>query len=98
MIRDESVRIICFFSWKRLLKKSGIVMAWPAISEYLLSLFATMSQFIYVPTASPAAVQNASASPVQYASPGSPMRSQPLISDASALKAAIQGPRDLPPR
>ena len=44
------------------------------------------------------AVQAASAMPHQYATPGRPMRSQPLMSDASALIAVIQGPSERPPR
>ena len=65
---------------------------------YRLSRLDTTSQFMYVPTARPAAVQNASASPHQYATPGRPISSQPLMSDASALIALTHGPKLLPPR
>ena len=57
-----------------------------------------ISQLMYVPTARPMAVQDASATPHQYATPGRPMSSQPLMSLASALIAVTQGPSVLPPR
>ena len=94
----EIVMITLRFSWKRLEKYSGSVMAFPAFSLYLRSLLETISQLIYVPTARPIAVHAASAIPHQYATPGRPMSSHPDISDASALIAVTQGPRLLPPR
>ena len=48
--------------------------------------------------ARPMAVHAASAMPHQYATPGRPMSSQPLMSEASALIAVIQGPRERPPK
>ena len=90
--------ITFFFSWKRLEKYSGSVIALPAFSLYRLRRLDTISQLIYVPAASPIAVHAASAIPHQYATPGSPMRSHPDISDASALIAVTQGPRLRPPR
>ena len=53
---------------------------------------------MYVPTARPIAVHAASAIPHQYAKPGNPIKSQPLMSLASALIAAIQGPSERPPK
>ena len=87
-----------FFSLKRLEKNSGRVMAFPALTLYRLSRLDTISQFKYVPTARPMAVHAASARPHQYATPGRPIKSQPLISDASALMAVTHGPRLRPPR
>lgn len=58
---------------------------------YLRSRLATISQFRYVPIARPIAVQIASLTPpIRYANPGSPNKSQPLMSDACALSAATQ--------
>ena len=51
-----------------------------------------------IPMARPMAVHAASAVPVRYATPGSPIRSQLLMSDASALMAVTNGPNFLPPR
>ena len=65
---------------------------------YFLILLATISQLTYVPIASPIAVHAASATPVRYASPGRPIRSQLLMSDASALIAVTKGPSFLPPK
>ena len=48
--------------------------------------------------ARPIAVQTASARPHQYARPGSPISSQPLISEASALIAVTHGPNERPPK
>ena len=67
-------------------------------TEYRRSRLATISQFKYVPMASPIAVHAASATPVRYATPGIPINSQLLISDASALMAVTSGPSCLPPR
>jgi hypothetical protein len=53
---------------------------------------------MYVPTANPIAVHIASLRPNQYATPGRPINSHPLISDASALNAVNHGPMVLPPR
>ena len=65
---------------------------------YLCNLFDTINQLKYVPINKPIAVQPAPARPVQYASPGKPIKSHPDISDASALNAATQGPKVLPPK
>jgi hypothetical protein len=96
--KAEITRITGFFSLKRLEKNSGRVMALFARMLYLRRRFAVTSQLKYVPIARPIATHAASATPHQYATPGSPIRSHPLISDASALIAVTQGPSDLPPR
>ena len=99
MKRDEIIKIgFEFISLKRLEKNSGSVIELLAMTEYRLRRFATRSQFRYVPIKSPIAVQAASAAPHQNATPGRPMSSQPLMSEASALIAATQGPRPRPPR
>ena len=98
IIINAAITVRIFLSSPNLLeKKSGIVTTSYAC-EYFLILLATISQLIYVPIASPNAVQNASAIPEIYATPGSPIRSQLLISDASALIAVTNGPSFLPPR
>ena len=60
--------------------------------------FATISQFIYVPIARPIAVYADVATPLRYATPGNPINSQLLMSDASALIAVTNGPSVLPPK
>lgn len=79
-------------------KKSGIVIEFLHTWEYLLIFLATMSQLTYVPTARPIAVHPESHTPDMYATPGRPIRSQLLISEASALMAVTIGPSFLPPR
>ncbi len=65
MMTAAMVMRMCFLSWKRLLKKSGTVMALPAFSEYLRRRLATNFQFRYVPMARPMAVHMASDAPVK---------------------------------
>ena len=59
------VMITFFFSWNRFEKYSGRVIALPAFSLYRRSRLDTISQLMYVPAASPMAVQAASAIPHQ---------------------------------
>ena len=68
------------------------------LCEYTRIRFETISQLRYVPMARPSAVQVGCASPVSIASPGRPISSHELISDASALIAVTNGPSRLPPR
>ena len=84
-------------SLKRFVKNSGIVIASPKAIVHLRKGFATINQLRYVPITKPKAVQKASFIPPRYASPGNPIKSQPDMSEASALKAVIQGPTLRPP-
>ena len=66
--------------------------------EYRRSFLETRSQFNQVPIPRPIAVHEGSAIPLKYASPGIPMSSQLLISEASALIAVTRGPILRPPK
>ena len=98
MIISAEIRVSIFLLSLNLFeKKSGIVIELHTC-EYFLILFDTISQLRYVPIARPIPVQAASAIPVAYATPGRPISSQPLMSDASALIAVTNGPSFLPPK
>ena len=84
-------------SRKRFEMKSGIVIASPHICEYFLRRWATIFQFRYVPIPSPIPI-HASLKPATYIAPGSPIRSQPDMSDAWAESATTHLFILLPPR
>ena len=98
IIIAEAITITPDLSRYLLLKNEGIVIEFPEMWEYLRILLATISQFKYVPIARPIAVHPASAIPYIYATPGSPINNQLLMSEASALIAVTKGPSFLPPR
>ena len=85
------------WSAKRLEKNSGMVREFLETTECFLSLLATKSQEVYDPMRRPIPIQ-ACPSPIRTMDPGSPIRSQPLMSDACADMALTYGPNDLPPR
>src|SRR5690606_29835006 len=84
-------------SLKRLEKKSGSVSAPRDFSVYMRSRAATNRQFKYAPMISPMAIHD-SERPARYTAPGSPMSSQPLMSEAPAASAVTKLPSLRPPR
>ena len=84
-------------SWYLLEKNSDMVMELPDTTECFLKRLATKSQHRYEPMARPIPIHT-SPIPATTIAPGSPMSSQPLISDACADIAVTYGLFFLPPR
>ena len=97
IVIEETPNKIFFSSRKRFSKNIGNVNELLARMVYLLSLLEINNQLHTVPINKPTAIQHWPV-PSAYTLPGRPIRSQPLISDACADKAATNAPKLRPPR
>ncbi len=73
-----------------------MVIELPATSVYDLKRGATKIQFAHAPSTRPMTIHEP-LRPVANMAPGSPIKSQPLMSDAPALSAVTAGPSVRPP-